>query len=137
MNFETLKNVSKTYVFRKMVPAGESGYMDVELVAHGFVDSVKIRFAAGENGTLRIRPVVIIPQEIQIDLLNYAEGGDHYVSGDDETVKSDIRYEIENHAVLRVYYENVATDPESADSQVNVDIGVTYFQIVEPANIIG
>lgn len=136
MNYETLKNVSKTYVFRKAIVAGESGYLDHELVAHGYVDSVRVRFAAGENGTLRIRPVVIIPQEIMIDLFAYAQGGDPYVSGDDETVASSVRYEIENNAILRVYYENTGV-AGSADSRINVDIGVTYFQFVEPKNIIG
>ncbi|MBR0596597.1 hypothetical protein [Sinanaerobacter chloroacetimidivorans] len=136
MDFERLINASKTYVFRKSVPAGESGFIEHSLVAHGTVENVKIRFAAGENGTLRIRPVVIIPQEIMIDLFTYAEGGDKYISGDDETVSSSVRYEIENNAVLRVFYENHG-EPGSADSQVNVDIEVTYFQITEPRNIIG
>lgn len=136
MNFESVRNASKTYVFRKSIPAGESGYIEHSLTSHGFVDSVRIRFASGENGTLRIRPVVIIPQEIILDLLDYADGGDAYVSGDGETVSSSVRYEIENHAVLRVYFDNIA-DAGTADSQLNVDIGVTYFQVIEPANIIG
>lgn len=136
MRFETQRNTRQSYVFRKAVPAGESGYMDIDLVEHGFVDSVRIRFAAGENGTLQIRPVVIVPQEIMIDLFKYPKGGDKFVTGDDETIESNVQFEIENHAVLRVYYNNTG-EPESADSQVNVDIGVTYFQITEPKNIIG
>lgn len=135
LNYETVKNAQKTYVFRQSVGYGESGYLECKCVAHGFVEKVKIRFAAGENGTLQIRPVLIIPQEIQIDLLDYA--GDLYITGDDETVESSVRFETENNAVLRVYYENTSTDPLSADSVVNVDIGVTYFQITEPMNIIG
>lgn len=136
MNFEKQINASKSYVFRKAVPATTSGYLDSKLTAHGYVDNVRIRFAAGENGTLHLRPVVIIPQEIEIDLLSYADGGDRYVSGDDETIQSNVRYEVENDAVLRVYYENTGISG-SADSQLNVDIGVTYFQIVEPRNVIG
>lgn len=135
MNYETVKNAQKTYVFRQSVPYSQSGYLDCNCVAHGFVEKVKVRFAAGENGTLRIRPVLIIPQEIQIDLLDYA--GDKFVSGDDETIESTVRFETENNAVLRVYYDNISTDALSADSVVNVDIGVTYFQITEPINIIG
>jgi hypothetical protein len=68
--------------------------------------------------------------------LEYAEGGDQYVSGDDETFPSSVRYEIENNAILRVFYTNIG-EAGTADSQLNVDIGVTYFQIVEPENIIG
>jgi len=133
MNYEQLNNVSKTYVFRKTITPGDSGYIDAELSAHGFVKAVKIRFAAGENGTLHIRPTVVIPQDIPIDLLAYAQGGDKYVSGDDETVSSDVKFEIENHALLRVWYDNTGI----GNSFLNVDIEVEYFSIVEPTNIIG
>ena len=133
MNFEQLNNVSKAYYFRKTIAAGDSGYLDARLSAHGFVKSVKIRFAAGENGTLHVRPTVIIPQDIPIDLLSYADGGDKYVSGDDETTASTVKFEIENDAILRVWYENTGV----GSSFLNVDIEVEYFSIIEPANIIG
>ncbi len=136
MRFETQRNTRQSYVFRKSVPAGESGFMDIDLVEHGYVDSVRIRFAAGEGGTLQVRPVIIIPQEIQIDLFKYPKDGDKYVTGDDETIVSEVQFEIENHAILRVYYNNTG-DPGTVNSQLNVDIGVTYFQITEPENIIG
>lgn len=136
MNYEKMNNISKTSVFRKSIPAGEKGYLESKLVAHGYVESVRIRFAAGENGTLHLRPVVIIPQEIEIDLFSYADGGDRYVSGDDETHESSVRIEIEAESVLRVYYDNTGI-AGSDDSQLNVDIGVTYFEIIEPRNIIG
>ena len=136
LDFERVRNAQKTYVFRKAIPAGGSGFMDVELVAHGHIDGVRVRFAAGESGTLHVRPVVVIPQEITIDLFVYADGSDRYISGDNETVESSVGCEVENHAVLRVFYENTG-EAGSIDSQLNVDIGVTYFQIVEPKNIIG
>ena len=133
MDFEQLNNVSRGYTFRKSVAPGDSGYLDAELSAHGFVKRVKIRFAAGENGTLHVRPTVVIPQEIPIDLLAYAQGGDKYVSGDDEEFSSDIKIEIENHSILRVWYENTGI----GTSILNVDITVEYYSIVEPRNIIG
>jgi hypothetical protein len=136
LEFESLRNASKTYVFRKSIPAGQSGFIDAQLTAHGYVDSVRIQFAAGENGTLQVRPVVIIPQEIMIDLFEYADGGDQYVSGENEKFESSVRYEIENRAMLRVFYTNTG-GAGTDDSKLSVDIGVTYFQITEPRNIIG
>jgi len=136
MKYENVRNSSKSYVFRKKVPAGESGYLDCKLVEHGFIESVRVRFAAGENATLQIRPVVIIPQEIMIDLLEYADNGEQYVTGDDELVESAVRCEIENKSILRVFYENTG-GVGTADSFLNVDIGVTYFSVIEPENIIG
>ncbi len=137
LNYEVLKNKSETLIFRKNVPSGASGYIDLPLLSHGVIDKVRIRFAVGENGTLRIRPVVILPKEIMLDLFRYASGGDQSVSGDSEEIETEVRHEIENKAIARVYYWNDATDPLADDSIVNVDIGVTYFSVIEQENIIG
>ncbi len=137
MNYEVMKNKSETLIFRKNVASGDSGYMDLPLLAHGVVDKVRVRFAAGENGTLRIRPVVILPKEITIDLFRYADSSEQSVSGDSEEIETDVRHEIENKAVVRVYYWNDSADPLADDSIVNVDVGVTYFSVVEQENIIG
>ena len=131
--FEQLNNVSRPVLFRKTIAAGDKGCMEAELAAHGVVKRVRVRFAAGENGTLHVRPQAIIPQEIAIDLLQYAEGGDKYISGDDETYEVDCKVEIENHAKIRVWYDNTG----SAASFLDVDVEVEYFAIVEPENIIG
>lgn len=134
--YETIRNVAQSLVFRQSVPPGESGYMDCEITAHGFVRSGRIRFAAGENGTLHIRPVIILPGNIQIDILKYAKGGRAYISGDDETVTFDVKMEVENHTIARVYYDNTGA-AGTVDSEVSVDIEVEYFAITEPVNIIG
>lgn len=134
--FENFKNSKKTIVFNKAVPAGESGYIDSRLVAHGEVESVRINFAVGENGTLRIRPAVIIPGEIMIDLFSYAENGDPYISGDNETVESGVGVEIENDTILRIFYENTGEEG-SIDSILNVKVTVNYFETVDLENIIG
>lgn len=132
-----MRNRSQAYIFRKAVPYSQSGYIEKALTSHGEVTKVKARFASGEAGTLHVRPVVILNGEIEIDLFEYADGGLQYINGDDEIVESDVRYEIENKAKLRVYYENTSTDALSADSMLNVDIGVTYYQVIEEENVIG
>lgn len=137
MDFYEVHNVEKAYIFRKAVASGASGFLDMELSGHGWVNSVRVRCATGDQAMLHIRPVVIIPQEIEIDLFAYAPGGDKFISGDDETIENAVRYEIENHAILRVYYENTDTDPLSDDAQLSVDIQVIYADFVEPENIIG
>jgi len=135
MDYERVNNISKAYTFRRRVPAGEAGYIDQRVSSHGYVNSLRVRFAAGENGTLKIRPVMIIPPEIQIDLYGYADD-DKWLIGDNELIESGISFETENDAVLRIYYENTA-DEGTVDSFVNVDIGVTYYSVVEVENVIG
>lgn len=126
-------NVSRALTFRKVVLPGESGYLDAPITAHGNITDVKIRFAAGENGTLKVRPVQIIPQDIMIDLLDYAKGAERFISGDDETFHAMVKFETENNAIARVYYENTGI----GNSFLNVDITVQFYEIIEPANIIG
>ena len=134
--YEEIRDVARTFVYRKAIPAGESGYLDALITAHGYVTSCRIRFATGENGTLKIRPVIILPGNIMIDLFTYATGGDKFISGDDETVTNDIKMEVENNTLARVYYENTG-EAGSDDSQLSVDIEVEYNSIIEPVNIIG
>lgn len=135
--YEYVRNAKKALVFNKAVASGGSGYLDAEVVDHGIVEAIRVRFAAGENGTLHIKPVMILPGNIPVDLLEYASGSDRYIAGDDETLEIPIAYETENHAKIRIFYENTATDPLAADSIVNVVVTVNYFAIVEPVNIIG
>ena len=135
MNFKEIVNISRPFVFRKAVPYNTKGHIEKRVTAHGFIDNVRVRFAAGENGTLRIRPVLIIPPEIEIDLFAYA--GDRFIFGDNETIESNLSFEVETDAHIRIYYENTATDPETIDSIVDVNVGVTYYQMVIPENVIG
>lgn len=137
IQYERKQYVNKSIVFNESVPAGASGYIDAELDAWGEINSMRVRFAAGENGTLHLRPLVIIPPDLTGDLLQYANGSNKYISGDDENITFDLKYEIENHAKIRLCYENTATDADSADSIVNVVIGVTYYDIVEPVDLVG
>ena len=131
---ERFENISYPYVFRKAVPAGEKGVMEIELTGHGFATEVVIIFAAGENGTLQIRPYVMHPGELINDLLRYA--GDNFISGDDSTYRLPCYQEIENHTKLRLAYENTAA-AGTADSQIMVDVIVQYDGYTAPANVIG
>ncbi len=133
MDYEVQRNVSKSIKFRKLVPAGTSGTLTAELVAHGYVTGVNVRFAAGESGTLQIRPIIMLPGEIAVDLFSYAENGDKYVTGDDESVPAVVQQEIERKTKILIDYNNTG----AAESFVNVDVEVTYFEIREPANVIG
>ena len=133
MDYEVQRNVSRTSVFRKLVPAGDVGTLSTTLASNGFITGLTIRFAAGESGTLHIRPIVVHPGNITVDLLDYADNGDKYVSGDDETIKCDLRLEIERKSRIDIEYVNTGI----ATSFINVDVEVTYFEVREPVNVIG
>jgi len=130
-NTERFSNVLLPYIFRKTITAGDVGYVEIPLTAHGYVTKCNVIFAAGENGTLHVRPYCILPGEIPQDLLFYA--ADRYVSGDDAKLTLDCYQEIEADTMLRVWYENTGT----GDSQLTVDIMVQYDDYTAPRNIIG
>lgn len=134
-DYEHYDNIAYPYIFRKSVPSGESGCLEIELTGHGYITQVMVNFAVGENGTLRLRPYVEIPGEITQELLRYS--GEHYISGDNVSYKLPCYQEIENHAKLKVWYQNTATDPTAAKSEIMVDIICQYDGYIEPRNIIG
>ena len=130
-NLERHTNVGYPYIFRRAVPAGEQGVAKIELTGHGVVSRCAITFAAGENGTLHIRPYVMLCGDIPQDLLRYA--GDRYISGDDVKFDIDCYQEIENHAMLCVWYHNTGESP----SELLVDVMVQYDDYLTTRNIIG
>lgn len=133
-NYEVFENVVYPCIFRKSIPAGEKGVVELPLTGHGFITQVNAVFVAGENGTLRLRPYVVLNGEIVQELLRYA--GEPYISGDDCSYKLPCYQEVENHAVLKVAYENTG-GVGTADSQLMVDIIVQYDGYVAPKNVIG
>lgn len=130
-NYEKFENVVYPYIFRKDIDAGTSGVSEVELTSAGFVKQVNINFSAGENGTLQIRPYVILNGGIPQELLQYAE--DKYISGDDVKFQLDCYQEIEAGAKLRVAYSNTG----AGTSKLIVDVIVHYNDYITDKNIIG
>ncbi len=132
---ERYENVSYPYIFRQAVPSGDSGVLTYGLTSHGFVTQVTVIIPAGDGGKLHIRPYVELPGEIIQELCKYAS--DSYLSGDDVVYKLPCYQEIENHAVLKVQYDNTEADALADDAQIMVDIIVQYDAIIQPKNVIG
>ena len=137
MGAKQVTNLTRAYNFFKEVPYNTDGQIEQLLTADGFVNSIRVRFATGENGTLFLRPVIIINPDIIIDLFRFGSGADRWISGDSETISIDLHYEIEANSRLVVFYKNTAENPETVPSRVDVNVGVTYYSMVEPEGIIG
>lgn len=127
-----VQNNSIPYVFRESLAAGTSKTFDVELTGVGYIRKLVVNFAAGENGTLHIRPYIILNGSIVIDLIRYG-ASDKYISGDDEQLVLDCNQAIENHAHLCIFAENTG----AGASQVNVNAIVEYMDIIKIDSVIG
>ena len=104
-----------------------------EITGNGQVKRFHCRFALGENGTLHIKPYVILNGNIRVDLCAFASNGDNYISGDNEEIAFDCYVPVETHAVAYVEAENVG----EYESILDAAMVVQYEDFVEPESIVG
>ena len=104
-----------------------------DLTGNGQINRFYARFACGENGTLHLKPYVILNGNIRVDLCNFAQGGDQYIAGDNETISFDCFVPVETHAVAYVEAENVGEYPSVIDAAMTVQ----YEDFIESESIVG
>lgn len=104
-----------------------------DLTGNGQINHFRARFACGENGTLHLKPYVILNGNIRVDLCNFAAGGDQYIAGDNEEIEFDCYVPIETHAVAYVEAENTGEYPSLVDAAMTVQ----YEDFIESESIVG
>lgn len=104
-----------------------------DLTGNGQIKRFHCRFALGENGTLHIKPYVILNGNIRIDLCAFASNGDNYISGDNEEIAFDCYVPVETHAIAYVEAENVG----EYESILDAAMVVQYEDFIEPESIVG
>lgn len=127
----------KPYVFQGGLAAGTAATYESELTAPGTITDIHIKFAAGENGTLHIRPMVIQNGEIPIDLVSYGPGLNQFVSGDDEQFNFKCFMPVENGTKIRINADNTGAYLSFVDVAVIVEYADTIreYSIIEGAMI--
>ena len=131
MNFTGSQIKNEPIVFADSLAAGTSKTYKKELTGNGHISKVTVTFAVGENGTLHIRPYVILNGNILQELINY--GGNRYIAGDSEKFELECFQPIETHAVLYVEADNQG----AAASMVDVIVNVNYEDYIQEASVIG
>lgn len=104
-----------------------------DITGNGQINRFYARFACGENGTLHLRPYVILNGNIRVDLCNFAQGGDQYIAGDNEEIEFDCYVPVETHAVAYVEAENTGEYPSLVDAAMTVQ----YEDFIESESIVG
>ena len=137
MKRDGLLYTGKPYVFQGALAAGTATTYEMELTAPGKITELHIKFAAGENGTLHIRPMVIQNGEIPIDLVAYGPGLNNFISGDDEQFNFKCFMPIENGAKIRIVADNQGAYTSFVDVAVIVDYAdiVREYSVIEGARI--
>lgn len=133
MNRTGTQNQGKSYVFQGALEAHTNKLYEMDIVANGYIDNVSVKFAAGENGTLHIKPIVIQNGEIPMEMVNFAVDLNPYISGDDEKIELPCYLPVENGSKIRVIAENTG----DYTSYVDVIVSVQYHDMVTETSVIG
>lgn len=123
--------------FKIEIPGVDGGttkkVFEADLTGNGQINHFRARFACGENGTLHLRPYVILNGNIRVDLCNFAQGGDQYIAGDNEEIEFGCYVPIETHASAYVEAENTGEYPSLVDAAMTVQ----YEDFIEKESIVG
>lgn len=116
-------NKREVVLIRKTVKPSETVEIRERIKSDGTLESMKIRFYAGEGLTLQVRPIVEKRGGQGVDIVTYPKGTDSYIIGDDDYLEYNPIIEVSNDEELVVYATNVGT----VDSKLVIDFEVDYF----------
>lgn len=116
-------NRKETVSFRKNIEPGVREVLKERVKAPGTVEEIRIRYYAGEQLTLKIRPCVEKKGSQLVDLITYAGNTDAFITGDDEPLPFKVVFPVYNDDELVVIVENIG----SVASRLSIDIEVDYY----------
>lgn len=99
---------------------------------NGSIEQIQIRFYAGQENELRVRPYVRHKGAKNETFFTYPEGTDPFLSGEDDVLRYPLALEIEYDDEIVVYVENIS---DLYDYTLVCDIVVTYYS--EPSHTTG
>jgi hypothetical protein len=111
-------------LFRKDIQPGVSEILSERIKSNGAVKSVKVRFYDGSEGSFHVNPYVLHKGSLQENVVSYPDGGEKYMSGNDDDFNFDVSIPIEIDDELKVYVNNTS----SFVYTLVCDIGVVYYE---------
>jgi len=112
-------NKQEPLLFKQSVPKGTKLELRERIKADGTIENIKVRFFAGQEMDLKVKPMLIKKGDMYVDLINYV-GADKELSGDDDIFSFDTSLSVENDDEILIIAQNV-----------NVDFDYTLFCIVQ------
>jgi hypothetical protein len=110
-------------VIRKEMQPLESVTVKERVKYRGWIESCRIRFYAGQERELKVRPFVLHKGEKVEDFFTFPEGTEIYVSGEDDTFDYPLTIEVEYDDEIHVRIMN--TNDTYIYTAV-VDITISY-----------
>jgi uncharacterized membrane protein len=97
----------ETVAFIKIIPAGTSAKLLERVKGEGTVEKLTVRFYPGQQKSLQVRAIIIHKGNKIEDLITYPEGGDSYLSGDDDSLVFNIVIPVENDDEIAISVKNI------------------------------
>lgn len=110
--------------FRRTVTSGASNLtLRQRCKAAGTIDEIRVRFYAGQQGTLHVRPLLLKKPDIMQSLIAYSDDTLTYLAGDDDYFVMPVSVPCDNDDEVVVLVDNVG----DYDYDVVVDVVVDYL----------
>lgn len=110
-------------VFKKTIQPLEEVRFEERIKDNGVIESLRVRFYTGVENSLQVIPYVDHKINRREDLLSYNEGGDKFISGNDDYFIYPLYIPVEYDDDLNVYVKNInATYPYT----LSVDVIISY-----------
>ena len=109
--------------FRKSIPA-ESGVLQFKerIKAEGTIEKVSVRFYQGQQLKLKVQPFLLKHGGQPVKLIDYADGTDAFLSGDDDYFQYPVGIQTEYDDYILIIAENTAL----FECNMVVDVVVDY-----------
>ena len=117
------KRKENIYFNKSIDPMTGDEYSRLEemIKGYGHIVSGRVKFAKGQGGLLRLRPVVRMENQGEKNLLTYPSGGNAFISGEDQEIILDLDIYVEYGDILRLYYYNTADyTPYTIDMSITI-----------------
>lgn len=100
-------NKKETIAFIKNIAASTDLKLSERVKGEGTIEKFTVRFYPGQERSLQVRATVIHKGNKTEDLVTYPEGGENYLSGDDDSLSFNIVIPVENDDEIVLYVKNI------------------------------
>jgi hypothetical protein len=115
-------NTMEVMFFQKTIAPSENDYVKQRVKANGTVEQLRVRFYPGQQLSLRVNVIVMHKGNRSEPLVSYLEGGNQFLSGEDDYFVLPVVVPVEYDDEIRVYFENTdGSNPYTLSVQVVVD----------------
>lgn len=112
-------------MFRKDILPNTTEYLEERIKGNGLIEQVNIRFYAGVESSLEVKPYVLEDGRKPNHLFTYPNNQENFITGDNDYFEIPVTIEIENDDMLVIEVKN--TDTNYTYTLV-CDVIITYFE---------